>query len=40
MDIYKLVKRQASFFVNISSKLSTVNEYFKIPTFFMDEHYS
>ena len=27
-------------FVNISSKLSIVNEYFKIPTFFIDEHYS
>ena len=27
-------------FINISRKLSTVNEYFKIPTFFMDDHYS
>ena len=25
-------------FVNISRKLSPVNEYFKIPTFFMDDH--
>ena len=27
-------------FVNISSKLFTVNEYFKVPTFFMDDHCS
>ena len=36
VDIYKLVKRMA--LVNISSKVSVINEYFKIPIFIIDEN--
>ena len=38
LDKYSFVKRQTSFFVNVYSKLSTINGYFNIPTFFIKEH--
>ena len=36
VDIYRLVKRMTSI-SSITSKVSTINEYFKISTFFINE---
>ena len=41
VDIYRLVKLLSSsfcFLLFLVSKLSTINDYFHIPTFFIDEH--